>query len=114
MKIYIKNHELEVDGTPSLSLLNNFLVNGSPIHTVCGGKAICGCCRIKIIAGQKFMSKPNKFEQAKLGDTLLKEGWRLSCQSYALRDIEIFMPKAEDLEDLCSRKQKMTIWHKKF
>ena len=102
MKIEIENLDLEIDATPALSLLNNFLVQGAPVHTVCGGKALCGCCRIKIIAGQESMSKPNKFEQEKLGVALLNEGWRLSCQSFALRGIKIFMPKGEDLADFCS------------
>ncbi len=102
MKIDIKNHDLQVDGTPALSLLNNFLVSQSPIHTVCGGKARCGCCRIKISKGQESMSKANEFEKVRLGDVLLQEGWRLSCQSYALRDLEVFMPKGKDLEDFCS------------
>lgn len=104
MKITITNHDLEVEGTPGLSLLNTFLITGAPIHTVCGGKAICGCCRVKVLAGQETMSKANRYEQARLGEALLAAGWRLSCQSHALRDIELLMPRAEELDGLCSRK----------
>lgn len=106
-KVLIANYDLTIDVNPGYSLLNNFLYKNAPIHTVCGGHATCGCCRIKIIEGPKGMSPPNQFEILRLGEDLLQDGWRLSCQSYILRDIAIHMPTSEELDQRCSPKRKM-------
>ncbi|MCB2183706.1 MAG: 2Fe-2S iron-sulfur cluster binding domain-containing protein [Desulfobulbaceae bacterium] len=103
-KIDIQNLGLSIISNPGLSLLNNFLINKSPIHTVCGGRAQCGCCRIKILEGEKGISKVNNREIKKLGDELIRQGWRLSCQTHCLRDITVYMPVDEDLDDFCSEK----------
>ncbi|MBA3013931.1 MAG: (2Fe-2S)-binding protein [Proteobacteria bacterium] len=103
-KIRIENLGLMVDVNPGLNLLNNFLVGESPIHSVCGGKARCGCCRIKILAGEKGLSPVNKLEINRLGEAAIKKGWRLSCQAYTLRDIQIYMPYGYELDSFCSEK----------
>lgn len=103
-KIHIQNHKLTIINNPGLSLLNNFLINKCPIHTVCGGRGQCGCCRIKILQGEKGISPINKREIVKLGDKLIAQGWRLSCQTHCLRDITLYMPCVEDLDDFCSEK----------
>lgn len=106
-KVLIANHDLSIDVNPGHSLLNNFLNQDAPIHTVCGGHANCGCCRIRILAGAKGMSPPNQFEVRRLGDELIQDGWRLSCQSYILRDIAVHMPTSEELHPSCSPKRKV-------
>ncbi|MCU7800049.1 MAG: 2Fe-2S iron-sulfur cluster binding domain-containing protein [gamma proteobacterium symbiont of Lucinoma myriamae] len=58
----------------------------------CGGKAICGCCRVKILSGHKYCNKPVSEERVILNKQELKQGWRLSCQLYCLRDVTIFIP----------------------
>jgi ferredoxin len=101
-KVKIINQQLEVDCNPGLSILNNFLDKGAPIHTVCGGKGLCGCCRIKIIGSAKGTSPVNDVEKARLSNELTNEGWRLACQTYTLRDLEINLPTSEELNGRCS------------
>jgi ferredoxin len=105
-KITIQNHNLELQGNPAISLLNIFAQQKAPIHTVCGGRGNCGCCRIKILEGSQFLSKPTKQECHRLGDDLLAAGWRLSCQTHAIRDITVFMPLDDDLDLPCRHRSK--------
>lgn len=102
-QIFIENHNQVITCNPGLNLLNNFLINDIPIHTVCGGKAMCGCCRIKIISGMEGINKVNQAETSRLGEELIKDGWRLACQSFCLRDITVHVPTSQELDDLCSQ-----------
>ena len=102
-KIKIENHGMEIEARPGLSLLNNFMSQRAPIHTVCGGKARCGCCRIKVLAGAKGVSPVKPEEITRLGQVRIDEGWRLSCQSFALRDATVMMPEKQGLDRLCSQ-----------
>lgn len=101
-RIYIVNYNLVVEVNHGLSLLNNFLINHSPIHTVCGGHAMCGCCRIKILSGTYGISQVTPGEMMRLGEDLIAQGWRLSCQTFTLRDIDVHMPFPSQLDDICS------------
>lgn len=105
-KITIENLDISIQSNPGYSLLNNFLQLDVPIHTICGGNANCGCCRIKILSGTKGMTRPNHLEIRRLGEHLIDEGWRLSCQSYSLRDIVVHIPVSEELDTKCRRAKK--------
>ena len=102
--ITVLNHDLEFSCQPAYSLLNNFLINEAPIHTICGGHANCGCCRIKILEGKKGLSQPNQWEIRRLGKDLIAQGWRLSCQTHSLRDLVVHMPTSNELDKKCSKK----------
>lgn len=103
-RIHLKNLGKTITANTGLSLLNNFLTNDIPIHTVCGGKAMCGCCRIRIIAGEKGVNPISNAEIHKLGKDLAEAGWRLSCQTYCLKDITVIIPTAAELDGHCSKK----------
>ena len=103
-RIRIENHDISIQSNPGYSLLNNFLQHDVPIHTVCGGHADCGCCRIRVLNGDKGMTRPNYLEKVRLGEHLISEGWRLSCQSYTLRDIVVHVPDPEELDRKCGKK----------
>lgn len=102
VKIKIKNLARTIEARPGLNLLNNFILGKAPVHTICGGRARCGCCRIRILEGEKGMSPVNSQETARLGQALIDEHWRLSCQSYVLRDITIHLPGDGELDGFCS------------
>lgn len=105
--IYLKNLDLCIESNRGRTLLINFLNQDAPIHTVCGGHANCGCCRVKILSGAEGMNKPNNRERHRLGDELVEQGWRLSCQAYALRDITVYLPGSDELDAKCSRHKKI-------
>jgi len=78
--------------SPARSILNTLLGAGFPIDTVCGGRAQCGRCLIKVHSGLQFFSPRTPAEEARL--SALGPGGagaesRLACQSYARGDVEI-------------------------
>lgn len=102
-RITIQNLDVTVDARPGQSLLNSLLYEEIHIHTVCGGKARCGCCRIRIVSGSKGLTPVNKYETVRLGKELLDDGWRLACQTSTLRDVTIYLPTADELDSHCSK-----------
>src|SRR5258708_20473461 len=54
---------------------------GVLIPTACVGKATCGLCRVKIVAGAQFLPPINRDEVKHLGNTYFITRLRLSCQS---------------------------------
>jgi len=91
-QVFIANRALTVAVNPAFILLNNFLMQNIPIQTLCGGKAACGRCRFLVLDGASGLSPVRPAEIVRLGEMLIAAGWRLSCQSHALRDITIELP----------------------
>lgn len=94
--VHIINRDLIVSINPAHSLLNNYLMQDIPIQTLCGGKAKCGRCRYRIIEGAQYLNPIRPAEISRLGEELIAQGWRLSCQSHALRDIVIHLPGMDE------------------
>ncbi|TKB07975.1 2Fe-2S iron-sulfur cluster-binding protein [Desulforhopalus sp. IMCC35007] len=103
-KITIDNTGATVEALPGRSLLLSLLNAEQPVHTVCGGKAGCGCCRVRILEGGDKLSPVNDPEKLRLGPEKIAEGWRLACQTHTLRDIVLYLPIAEELDSICSKK----------
>lgn len=79
------------------SLLNNLLLNDIITPAKCGGKAICGRCRVRIINGNNYCTKPNPEEKARLNPEQLALGWRLACQTQCIKDIQIYLPDSSEV-----------------
>jgi len=45
-------------------------------------------------------------ERLKLGEELIENGWRLACQTFSMRDVSIYIPSSDELDDVCSGKQR--------
>ena len=79
--------------SPAISILNTLLQNGVRISHLCGGKAVCGTCRIKIIEGEEYLSPMGDAELIRLTSGTGKDEppphIRLACQTYARGDIKI-------------------------
>jgi len=52
---------------------------GVDITATCGGRGRCTSCRVKFVAG--VVPPPTIGDEVQLGDALVREGYRLSCQS---------------------------------
>lgn len=100
--IIIDNLGREVPAMPGQSLLGSLLHDGQPIHTRCGGKARCGCCRVRVLSDGRGMSPRRDGERSLLGEENIAQGWRLACQTHILRDITIHLPTAAELDPGCS------------
>lgn len=95
-QVHIANRALTITVNPAFSLLNNYLMQNIPVQTVCGGKAGCGRCRFRVLEGAAHLSPVRPAEIARLGETLIGAGWRLSCQSHALREVTIELPGMDE------------------
>jgi adenylate cyclase len=71
------------------SILNILLKNRFPIDTICGGRAICGRCLIRILSGGAFLSPVGERESIRLAALGAGPGMRLACQCHTRGDIEI-------------------------
>ncbi len=88
-EIYVRNSGRHHDASPARSILNNLLEGGEPIAHVCGGKAQCGTCAVRIEKGGAGMNPRTDREKKKLAALGDPPGMRLACQAHALRDVEL-------------------------
>ena len=51
------------------------------IETACVGRATCGLCRVRVVAGAEFLSPYNQEEEKHLGNVYFLTKIRLACQS---------------------------------
>ncbi len=63
---------------PGTSILKAAHAAGIDITATCGGRGRCTSCRIKFVAGA--VPPPTIMDEVQLGDDLVREGYRLSCQ----------------------------------
>ena len=65
-----------------------------PIPTACVGRANCGLCRVKVLAGEESLSPINSDEKRHLGNTYFLTKLRLSCQAEVRGDVTLLIPDA--------------------
>jgi ferredoxin len=87
--IRIKGREEAISSSPAISILNLLQRNGISIQTLCGGRAQCGRCLIRILSGSEGMNKKKQREIVRLKAMNAGGDMRLACQSYTRGDIEI-------------------------
>jgi ferredoxin len=87
--IRIKGREEAISSSPAVSILNLLQRDRVSIRTVCGGRAQCGRCLIRVLSGAEMMNKKNQRELIRLKAMNAGEDMRLACQSYTRGDIEI-------------------------
>jgi uncharacterized 2Fe-2S/4Fe-4S cluster protein (DUF4445 family) len=66
------------DTKPGTTVLKAAHAGGVDITATCGGRGRCTSCRVKLVAGTA--PPPTIMDELQLGDTLVREGYRLSCQ----------------------------------
>ncbi len=54
---------------------------GVDIQSICGGKGICGKCRVIVHAGSEFLSRTTKVERTLFSDDEVGKGYRLACRA---------------------------------
>jgi Na+-transporting NADH:ubiquinone oxidoreductase subunit F len=87
-------YKIIINGTRAIAaeagrtLLAALAEHGIFLPSVCGGRAICGLCRVKVLRGA---GPANSREASRLGQ-VRPEGMRLACQVRITGDIEIELP----------------------
>src|SRR5881397_2413819 len=60
---------------------------GVDVTATCGGRGRCTSCRVKFIEGT--IPPPTIMDEIQLGDDLVREGYRLSCQCTVTESITV-------------------------
>jgi|YelNatPaOPRAMG01_1025707.scaffolds.fasta_scaffold13460_5 uncharacterized 2Fe-2S/4Fe-4S cluster protein (DUF4445 family) len=78
-----------------VSLLDAAKKLGVDISSVCGGRGLCGKCKVKVIKGFEYLNPLQESEKKFLTEEEMKEGYRLAClaNSYAPFEAVIFVPE---------------------
>jgi len=87
--IQVKGRAGAIASSPAISLLNLLQRNVIPIETICGGRAQCGRCLVRILKGEETMNKKTQAEITRLAALKAGEDMRLACRSHTRGDIEI-------------------------
>ena len=72
------------------SLLEMARESGVKITSICGGKGLCGRCKIQVIAGKTSPLTLKEYEG--LTEEEIRENYRLACQVFPLSDLKIRVP----------------------
>lgn len=72
-----------------LSLLAISRINRVPHASVCGGRARCSTCRVRVLAGQEQLPPPSDQEQRVLRRVGAPANVRLACQIFPTSDLSI-------------------------
>ena len=74
---------------PGVTILRAAHEHGVDITATCGGRGRCTSCRVKFMAGTP--PPPTIMDELQLGDALVREGYRLSCQSRVTEPITVHL-----------------------
>ena len=80
-------HRRELTVAAGTSVLKAAHDGGVDITATCGGRGRCTSCRVKFVAGT--IPPPTIMDEIQLGDDLVREGYRLSCQCTVTEPITV-------------------------
>ena len=94
--IHIRNTGQVIEINLVTSILVALQINQIPIENVCGGKAKCGKCAIRIISGGEYLTPKRSSEVKKIRELHEGSNIRLACQAYTRGNIEIEVINIKD------------------
>src|SRR5574342_776408 len=77
----------ELTVPPGTTILRAAHAGGVDITATCGGRGRCTSCRVKFVRGA--IPPPTIMDELQLGDDLVREGYRLSCQCHVTEPIAV-------------------------
>ncbi|MCV0428895.1 MAG: adenylate/guanylate cyclase domain-containing protein [Roseibium sp.] len=80
---------LAVKAKPGATLLEISRMNDVPLASVCGGRARCSTCRVKVLNGREELVEPTSAETAVLARIGAADDVRLACQIRPQQNIEV-------------------------
>ena len=92
--------------SPTQNLLVAARSLGVEIESACGGKGVCGKCRVRIEAAEEgTVSAPTEVEIRRLGADAVAGGMRLACQTHVTGDVRVYVPEESRRVTQVVRKQ---------
>jgi uncharacterized 2Fe-2S/4Fe-4S cluster protein (DUF4445 family) len=95
-KIKFLPDEKTVDVEAGTTLMEAAQNAGVHINNLCGGKGVCGRCRVKLTNGK---TRADKHSISLLSKEEILEGYVLACQTKVDSDMEILIPAESILEE---------------
>ena len=87
MTIFLDGHEKKVTCEPGSTLMDVFHHNNIYIEAPCGGKGICGKCKVRVLEGK--VSDITALESKYLSQKEKQDGYRLACMTKILGDVQV-------------------------
>ena len=94
LKFLPDGKEVEVEG--GTTLMEAAQNAGVHINNLCGGKGVCGRCRVKVANGK---IRADKHSISLLSKEEILEGYVLACQTKVDSDLEVLIPAESRLEE---------------
>lgn len=91
-QISINGGQKVLDVRGGVSLLRALKNWGIFVPSACGGRAVCGFCKVKVLSGAP--QEVSAIERPFLSEADIRLGMRLSCQLPVRADMEIELPEA--------------------
>ncbi len=86
-----KSHKIEIEqGEDILQALRSA---GIYVAAVCGGKGVCGKCKVRLVSGALEVTPS---DEAALSKDEIAQGWRLACKACPTQDVEIQVQNKDD------------------
>lgn len=85
--IFLDGHEKKVTCEPGSTLMDVFHHNNIYIEAPCGGKGICGKCKVRVLEGK--VSDITVLESKYLSQKEKQDGYRLACMTKILGDVQV-------------------------
>ncbi len=79
-----------VEGREGQNILDIAREAGVGIVSLCGGRRVCGACRVQVLEGD--VSPPTSLEREAFSAEELTFGYRLACHAYPLGDVKVHIP----------------------
>ncbi|GHV46923.1 hypothetical protein FACS1894204_09510 [Synergistales bacterium] len=98
--ITIDGQSLTVEAQPGKTLLESLRLAKVAIESPCGGKGICGKCKVHLMKGK--LSDVSAGEGSLLSASELKSNYRLACFAVPDGDVTIRMPREEREHEILS------------
>lgn len=93
-EVIFNPEKIKIDVRKKEMLSDLALRAGIVLNAVCGGKGICGKCRVRVLKGKTFISSQ---ERKIFTSRELKEGWRLACKQRIEDSLEVEVPQTSRL-----------------
>jgi ferredoxin len=104
--ISVDGRTVECPVSENQTVLNAIMKEGLLIRTACGGKGSCHLCRVTVEEGAQLLPEPEAWEVKALGNVLIAQGMRLSCQIKPVQGLVVHLPPFESPEERRERIKK--------
>lgn len=93
------NQDKQVEVAAGLTVLAAAGPAGVPVEGNCGGKGVCGKCKVRVLGDAR--REPGSFEMEVLTESERAEGWVLACRYIVDKDLRV---EVQELQDAFRRK----------